>query len=54
MYDELTAEDATRLACKHLNRGQKIPQELMQVLETHDIADHFKDSPDEDGTESTD
>lgn len=47
MYEDLTAEDASRLACKHLNRGQKIPTELMTVLEGLGIADYFKTSPDE-------
>lgn len=41
MYEELTEEDATRLAVKHLNRGQEIPPELMHVLEGLGIAAYF-------------
>lgn len=42
MYEDLDAEDLIRLACKHLNRGQDIPNELMQAMEGLGIAEPFK------------
>ncbi len=54
MYEELTEEEATRLACKHLNRGQEIPQELMKVLATYGIDDYFKTEADATSAESAD
>ena len=47
MYEELDEEDLIRLACKHLTRGQEIPQDLMTALEGLGIADTFKNIPDE-------
>lgn len=49
MYEDLTEEDAVRLAVKHLNRGQEIPQELMTVLEGYGVADYF--TQDQEGAE---
>ena len=54
MYEELTKEEAMRLACKHLNRGQEIPQELMKVLSTYGIAEYFTTEADESGSEGSD
>lgn len=42
MYEDLDEEDLIRLACRHLTRGQEIPQELMNALEELGIAETFK------------
>lgn len=47
MYEELDEEDLIRLACRHLNRGQELPQGLMNALEGLGIADTFKNITDE-------
>lgn len=47
VYEDLTQEDLLRLAVGHTNRGQKIPSDLMTVLEDYKIAEYFKDEVEE-------
>lgn len=53
MYDDLTEDGVVHLACKHLNRGQKIPAELMAVLKELGVAYYFEEEPDESAAEAT-
>lgn len=53
LYDDLDADGAIRLACKHLNRGQEIPAELMAVLEEYEIAYYFQEDTSEIDAEAT-
>lgn len=48
VYEDLTQDSLLRLAVGHINRGQKIPSDLMTVLEDYKIADYFQDETETD------